>query len=243
MQLFYNPDINKNLNQIVFDKEESRHIIRVLRKKNFDHLFVTDGKGFLYKTMIVDDNEKKCIVEIQSAENKQDKNYHLHLAIAPTKMNERFEWFIEKATEIGISQITPIICEHSERVSFKEERFEKILISAMKQSLQMHKPVLNPPITALNFLSQNIEGHRFIAHCEDDLKNEFSKEILNIFKIEKSPKLTLLIGPEGDFSSKEIKTALENHYKAVALGNTRLRTETAGVFACGVVSAINLNSF
>jgi len=137
MQLFYSPDIDKKTQNFTFNKEESRHIIRVLRKKEEDILFITNGKGFLIKAEINHANDKKCMVQILSFE-KQPKtwNYHLHIAIAPTKMNDRFEWFLEKATEIGIDEITPIICDNSERKVLKTERMQKVLVSAMKQSLK-----------------------------------------------------------------------------------------------------------
>lgn len=226
MQLFYTSEINNQTETYFFDKEESKHIVKVLRKKEGDILFVTNGLGFLFKTEITLASEKKCTVKIIEVEKKEQLSYYIHLAVAPTKMNDRFEWFLEKATEIGIQEITPIICEHSERKIIKTDRFEKIIQSAMKQSNQFYLPKLNEPVSFKEFMNLNKEGHLFIAHCEDSLKNDLHKNIpLN-------EKYTLLIGPEGDFSSKEIETALQKNYKPVALGNTRLRTETAAVVAC-----------
>jgi len=226
MQLFYNSDINRNSDTFSFDKEESKHIVKVLRKKEGDILHVTNGLGFLFTTEIVFASEKKCTVKIVQSELHQPTDFYLHLAVAPTKMNDRFEWFLEKATEIGIHEITPIICDHSERKIIKTERFEKIIESAMKQSLQFYLPKLNEPITFTSFINQNKDGNLCIAHCD-----ETEKRLLKDSIIQKE-KYTILIGPEGDFSEKEIKFATDNNYLPVSLGNTRLRTETAAVVAC-----------
>src|SRR5690554_958694 len=231
MQLFYSSDINPQGDFFSFDKEESKHIVRVLRKKESDIVYITNGKGFLFECEIVSALEKKCEVKILDSKFFEPKDYYLHLAVAPTKMNDRYEWFLEKATEIGIHEITPIICEHSERKEVKIERLEKILLSAMKQSLQYYLPKLNPSISFSDFIKLPKEGQLFIAHCEETDKKELSREV--------QPKGTIivLIGPEGDFSEKEIKTALSAEYIPVSLGNTRLRTETAAVYTSAVVSA------
>jgi len=150
----------------------------------------------------------------------------LHLAVAPTKMNERYEWFLEKATEIGIQEITPIICEHSERKVIKTDRFQKILESAMKQSLHYYLPKLNEPIAFKDFIKKEFDGQKFIAHCEETDKKSLKNELEN------GKDVTILIGPEGDFSVKEIQLAIENSFIPVSLGNTRLRTETAAIVAC-----------
>lgn len=231
MQLFYSSDISSESKFFSFDKEESKHIVRVLRKKENDKIHITNGKGFLFECEIISALEKKCEVRIINSKFFEPTNYHLHLAVAPTKMNDRYEWFLEKATEIGIHEITPIICEHSERKEVKIERLEKILLSAMKQSLQYYLPKLNPSISFSDFIKLPKEGQLFIAHCEETDKKELSREV--------QPKGTIivLIGPEGDFSEKEIKTALSAEYIPVSLGNTRLRTETAAVYTSAVVSA------
>ncbi|MEW5675312.1 16S rRNA (uracil(1498)-N(3))-methyltransferase [Flavobacterium enshiense] len=226
MQLFYNPDIHSALNDFSFDKEESKHIVKVLRKKEGDILHVTNGLGYLFSTEIILASDKKCTVKIVETKIQQPTDFYLHLAVAPTKMNDRFEWFLEKATEIGIHEITPIICEHSERKVIKTERFDKIIQSAMKQSLQYFLPKLNEPISFKEFVAKKHEGNLFIAHCEETHKTLLKEAV------KPKEKYTLLIGPEGDFSEKEIKTALENKYIPVSLGNTRLRTETAAVVAC-----------
>ncbi len=227
MQLFYSPDINKDLSNFTFDKDESKHIIRVLRKKDGDTLWVTNGQGTLFETRITLGSEKNCITEIIQYTNQEKTPFRLHLAVAPTKMNERYEWFLEKATEMGIHEITPIICEHSERKIVKTERFEKIIQSAMKQSLQTHLPILNEPITMKDFLQKNLQGNLYIAHCEDDKEKILLKNCIPLHE-----DYVLLVGPEGDFSTNEIKLALDKGYKPVSLGHTRLRTETAAIVAC-----------
>jgi 16S rRNA (uracil1498-N3)-methyltransferase len=225
MQLFYNINIINNAD-FSFDREESKHIIKVLRKTEGDILYVTDGKGTLFTSRIVLASEKKCTVTIESSEIAKPNNFYIHMVVAPTKMNERFEWFLEKATEIGVREITPIICDRSERKMIKNERFDKIILAAMKQSLQYFMPKLNEPISFKDFISQQHEGNLCIAHCEETDK----KLLKNIIK--PNEKYTILIGPEGDFSEKEIQLAIKNNFIPVSLGNTRLRTETAAVVAC-----------
>lgn len=226
MQLFYNPSISETATSFVFDKEESKHIIKVLRKKEGDKLFVTNGLGYLFTTEITIASDNKCTVKINSFKQQEKPTFNLHLAVAPTKMNERYEWFLEKATEIGIQEITPIICEHSERKVIKTDRFQKILESAMKQSLHYYLPKLNEPIAFKDFLKKEINGQKFIAHCEEINKKSLKNELVN------NQDVTILIGPEGDFSVKEIQQALENKFIPVSLGQTRLRTETAAIVAC-----------
>ena len=233
MQLFYNSAINEGSEFFSFDKEESKHIIKVLRKKDTDILYVTNGLGFLFKTEITLASDTKCTVRIVSVEKSVTPKYQLHLAVAPTKMNDRYEWFLEKATEIGISEITPIICDHSERKAIKTDRFDKIIQSAMKQSNQFYLPKLNEPISFKDFIKVQNNGLQFIAHCEETNK----KSLKNILKPNEN--ITILIGPEGDFSEKEIQLALENNYIPISLGNTRLRTETAAIVACNSVAFVN----
>ncbi|MDD2820405.1 MAG: 16S rRNA (uracil(1498)-N(3))-methyltransferase [Flavobacterium sp.] len=235
MQLFYNPNINETTEYFSFDKEESKHIIKVLRKKDTDILFVTNGLGFLFKTEITLASDSKCTVQIISFEKKEESKFKLHLAVAPTKMNDRFEWFLEKATEIGIHEITPIICDRSERKVINAERFDKIILSAMKQSNELFLPKLNNAVTFKEFIKQQNKGLQLIAHCEETDK----KTLKSVLKPNEN--VTLLIGPEGDFSEKEIALALENNYIPVSLGNTRLRTETAAVVACHSVVFFNEN--
>lgn len=235
MQLFYNPDINDTTDSFSFDKEESRHIIKVLRKKDSDILHVTNGKGLLFETQITLASDNKCIVKVISIKKSPEPEFHLHLAVAPTKMNDRFEWFLEKATEIGIQEITPVFCERSERKVINLERFEKIILAAAKQSNASYLPKLNEAIPFKEFIKQQNKGLQLIAHCEETEKKTL-KEVLK-----PNEDVTILIGPEGDFSEKEIIMALENNFKPVTLGNTRLRTETAAVVACHSVVFFNEN--
>lgn len=233
MQLFYNPNIDETTETFSFDKEESKHIIKVLRKKDTDILFVTNGEGYLFETEITLASDSKCTVKVLSFEKKPAPKFHLHLAVAPTKMNDRYEWFLEKATEIGISEITPIICDRSERKVINNERFDKIILTAMKQSNELYLPKLNEAITFKEFLKRENEGLLLIAHCEETDKKTL-KSVL-----EPNESVTLLIGPEGDFSEKEIDLAIEKQFIPVSLGNTRLRTETAAIVACHSVVFFN----
>ena len=227
MQLFYLENLE---NEIILSAEESKHATKVLRKKEGDILNFTDGKGAFYKAEITVADSRKCRLKVVNTEQKEKQhNYHLHIAIAPTKNMDRYEWFLEKATEIGIDEITPIICSRSERKVIKTERGNRILISAMKQSLKYHLPKLNEAISLNDFLKQDIEGAKYIAHCEDGEKKELKA-------VNKTEKYLMLIGPEGDFSQKEIDLALQNQFKAVSLGTSRLRTETAGIVAVHTIN-------
>jgi 16S rRNA (uracil1498-N3)-methyltransferase len=230
MQLFY---LENPKDEIILSAEESKHATKVLRKKEGDILNFTDGKGGFYKAEITLADSRKCRLKIVSSDQKEKQhNYHLHIAIAPTKNMDRFEWFLEKTTEIGIDEITPIICSRSERKVIKTERGNRILLSAMKQSLKHHLPKLNNAVTLKDFLKQDFNGTKYIAHCEDGEKNELKT-------VSKAEKTLILIGPEGDFSPKEIELALKNQCKAVSLGTSRLRTETAGIVAVHTINIIS----
>mgnify|MGYP003604214662 FL=1 len=234
MQLFYNPALTTTSEYFTFDREESKHIVKVLRKQEGNTLFVTNGSGYIFKVEIVIGMDTKCKVKILSAELQKPLDYNLHLAVAPTKMNDRYEWFLEKATEIGVTSITPIFCEHSERKHIKNDRFEKIIQSAAKQSLQSYFPVLNEAISFKDFIKNHSKnGTLLIAHCEETDKKSLKQMII------KGSEITLLIGPEGDFSESEIKLAMENHFVPVTLGETRLRTETAAIVGCHSVAFVN----
>jgi len=234
MQLFYNSQITESDEQFTFNKIESRHIIRVLRKKEGDKLYITNGIGFLFSAKISIANDKSCIVNIINCVKKSKPwRYQLHIAIAPTKNNDRFEWFLEKATEVGIDEITPLICERSERKILKLERMQKIIESAGKQSLKYHFPKLNEPIKFEDFINTHSSGKLFIAHCED-----LNKESLQSL-CETEDKITILIGPEGDFTANEINKATAKNYQAISLGESRLRTETAGIIAVHTISLVN----
>ncbi len=234
MQLFFNAHIETSTQQFTFDKTESRHIVRVLRKQQGDTVYITNGKGELFTSEVQIANDKKCLVKIVTFETQEKPwNYYVHIAIAPTKLNDRFEWFLEKATEIGIDEITPIICDHSERKVLKTDRMEKIIHSAAKQSLKYHFPKLNEPVLFKEFINTNFEGQLFIAHCEETDKKSLKNELKS------AQKTTILIGPEGDFSSKEIEQSLVHNFIPVSLGLSRLRTETAGVVAVHSVAFVN----
>jgi len=228
MQLFYNSTLKPHDTNFCFDKNESRHIVKVLRKKIGDKLLIANGVGYFFEADILFNNPSKCEVKITKVTPVPAKEYNIHLAVAPTKTNDRYEWFLEKATEIGIHQITPLICDHSERKVIKAERLDKIIVAALKQSKQFYKPVLNPLISFKDFVAAQPKA--YIAHCHPEEKKGFFGAI--------APKdnITVLIGPEGDFSLKEVSIALENNYTAISLGEQRLRTETAGVIAAHSVA-------
>ncbi|MEP3839155.1 MAG: 16S rRNA (uracil(1498)-N(3))-methyltransferase [Algibacter sp.] len=233
MQLFYSPDITEHTGQFTFNRDESKHIVKVLRKNMGDTLYITNGNGWLFTAEISVPNINKCTAKIVSKALQPKRKYKLHLAVAPTKMNDRYEWFLEKATEIGIDSITPIICDHSERKVIKPERFERILQSAMKQSLSCYLPKLNDAIPFQAFIEQGFKTELFIAHCEETDRKSLKQQL------KPTTDITILIGPEGDFSVKEITKALENNFIPVTLGETRLRTETAAIVACHSVAFVN----
>jgi len=234
MQLFYNPNLTETTEHFTFDREESKHIVKVLRKQEGDILHVTNGLGYIFKAEIVIGMDTKCQVKIIAIEQQKPLHYKLHLVVAPTKMNDRYEWFLEKATEIGVTSITPIICDRSEKKFIKNDRFEKIIQSAAKQSLHSYFPILNEVVSLKDFIKSNEKrGTLLIAHCEETDKKSLKT------MVQKGAEITLLIGPEGDFSEGEIKLAIENGYVQVTLGETRLRTETAAIVGCHSVAFVN----
>lgn len=227
MYLFYTPDIETIQ---CLSEEESAHCVRVLRYGVGDEILLTDGRGSTYTARIVSAHPKQCVFEVLSHERQQPSHdFHLHIAIAPTKHIERLEWMIEKCTEIGIDEITPILCRYSERRDVRIDRLQKVMLSAAKQSLTPYLPVLHAmtPIEQVIAAAQ-AQDHQdaFIAHCLKDQKAELASLI--------RPKrdVIVLIGPEGDFSEQEVEMALQSGFRAVSLGSSRLRTETAGVVAC-----------
>lgn len=234
MQLFYHPNVVEEDQQIVFPRDESKHIVKVLRKKEGDILHVTNGNGYLFISELNLITPQQCIAKVIEVKKEETPKYYLHMAVAPTKMNDRYEWFLEKATEIGVMEITPIICDHSERKVVKLDRFERVLQSAMKQSLHFTLPKINQPVRFSEFVTDTPEGTKYIAHCEDELEKRSLKNSINL-----GEKSIVLIGPEGDFSSEEIALAKQNSWKPVSLGSTRLRTETAAIVACHTVALHN----
>jgi len=234
MQLFYTPDIDAASSAYYLNEEESKHCIRVLRLQVSDHVQLIDGRGSFYTATITDAHPKKTQLQIVSVQSDFHKrNHYLHIAIAPTKNIERLEWFLEKATEVGIDEISLIICQRSERKEAKAERLNKIITSAIKQSIKAWHPVLNEPIALNKLMSAPFDGQKFIAHCEPGDKLTL-KDGLKPFG-----KYLILIGPEGDFTPKEIDDALNNDFKAITLGESRLRTETAALEACFEVNFLN----
>ncbi|MBN2682275.1 MAG: 16S rRNA (uracil(1498)-N(3))-methyltransferase [Bacteroidales bacterium] len=230
MHVFYTPKLSGNF--YILNEEESKHCARSLRLPIGETVQLIDGEGGYYLAKLAENSPKACILEILS--NVQDygkRNYWLHIAIAPTKNIDRFEWFLEKATEIGIDEITPIYCDHSERKQIKPERLEKILVSAAKQSINAFLPKLNEMTDFKKLVNQLDSAVTYIAHCADGTKTALS-EIRN-------EQTTVLIGPEGDFSQKEIDLCREKGITEVSLGNSRLRTETAGIVACHTVCLVN----
>jgi len=232
MNLFYTPNITEPTT--VLTEEESKHIIRVLRRIVGDIIFFTDGLGCIYKCEIIDANPKRCQIEILEKNIGDDKrDYDLHIAIAPTKNISRFEWFLEKSTEIGIDQITPLTCYNSERRDVKPERLNKVITSAMKQSLKSFHPVLSDKTSFKDIINITFEGEKFIAYIDNEVTLELGKAY-------SSGKDTLiLIGPEGDFSRQEVDEAMAKGFIPVRLGKARLRTETAGVVACHTIALLN----
>ncbi len=232
MKLFYTPNITDN-KSYVLNETESKHAIKVLRLTINDIITLVDGKGCFYEAKIVSDHHKKCEVEIINTTVEQKNNPSLHIAIAPTKNNDRLEWLIEKATEIGLSEITPIICDNSERKVLKTDRLEKRAIAAMKQSLKATLPQINNPCKFSELISKEFSGEKYIAHCYHDNQTHFKKCYVS------GKDAIVLIGPEGDFSKNEVELALNNKFKPISLGKSRLRTETAGLYICNAFNLIN----
>ena len=234
MQLFYAPEIT--LPRYTLSEEESKHGVRVLRLATGDAIHLTDGRGSLYHGRVVDDHPKRCQVEIERVEEQfEPLPYSLTMAVAPTKNIDRFEWFLEKATEVGISRVVPIECDHSERRTIKYDRELRVITSAVKQSLKAYHPQMDELTPLRKLIAEPFEGQKFIAHCDP---NSEERHFLPAI-IKKNENILILIGPEGDFSPEEIKFALENGFKPISLGTQRLRTETAAVVATVMVATVN----
>lgn len=254
MHLFYTPLLNPGMEAFLLDEAESKHAVRVLRLGIGDRVHLVDGTGGFYDAEISDANPKRVVLKIVAVQESYNRrNHRLHIAIAPTKNMDRLEWFLEKATEIGIDEITPLICDRSERKEVKVERLEKVVVAAMKQSLKAYLPQINPPVRFSAFLKGLTAGEegsgsgtnsaneeqsagavkRFIAHCDVGEKTFLSTSV------EAGDSVMILIGPEGDFSPDEIKAALNANFQAISLGDSRLRTETAALAACMEVEFIN----
>ena len=233
MHLFYSNTISGKYHSL--SPEESKHCIKVLRLTTGDTIYLTDGNGNLFESKITDDGFKKTTVEIINIQHEYEKrSFKLHLAVAPTKNIARFEWFLEKATEIGTDIITPIICRHSERRSIPWDRLNKIIVSAMKQSHKAYLPLLENAIQFEDFIARDFKMDKYIAACIPGINNS----IKDLYQ--KDNDVIILIGPEGDFSEDEIEMAINKGFKPINLGKSRLRTETAAIFACASVNFMNL---
>lgn len=234
MQLFYAPDIVPPRHTL--SEEESKHCVRVLRLGVGDELHLTDGRGNLYRCRVTDPNPKRCAVEtVETIAEYGRMPYGLTIAVAPTKNIERFEWFLEKATEVGVSEIVPLLCERSERRALKIERAERVVVSAMKQSLKAFCPALRPLTPLDDLLAEPFDGRRLIAHC--DAPRMEKRHLFDTLRPHEN--LLVLIGPEGDFSPAEIDAALRAGFEEITLGRQRLRTETAAVVATVMAATRN----
>lgn len=231
MQLFYQSEIPRGVHFL--DPEESRHCIKVLRKREGDEIHVVDGVGATYVVVITEADPKKCTFTIQHVTQRERRDYTIHIAIAPTKNADRMEWFLEKAIEIGVDSITFLECEHSERAKINHERLTKKAVSAMKQSLRSSLPAINVLQTFPLFVETVHADQKFIAYVDNSQPNHLKDQI----KANKN--YVILIGPEGDFSQSEINLAFKNGFKAASLGTSRLRTETAGMAASLIFNLMN----
>ena len=235
MNIFYSNNINKSNKRIIILDQENSHLIKVLRKKTGDNVNITDGKGFLYSCSIIESDKNKSILEIEKSVEFKNDSPKLKVAISLTKNKDRFEWFLEKATEIGVNEITPLICRYSERNKVNLERSIKILVSSMKQSLRYRLPIINKPVNFKDYIMSKSKNKvdSFIATC---LNSDISllKE-----KLIKGNDSEIMVGPEGGFSKNELDLAKKAKFVPVSLGEGRLRTETAGVMVCSIFSTIN----
>lgn len=233
MFIFYQPAIAEG--EYYLDKEESRHCIKVLRKQEGDPIQIVDGKGTFYEAVITEANEKKCAFDITAQSLNPQDDFTIHIALSPTKNTDRTEWFVEKAVEIGVHRISFILCDNSERKILKLDRIERKAISAMKQSQHAYLPEIHPLISFQDFVKQQkAEAEKFIAYLGD----EPGPQLINATQARRA--YVVLIGPEGDFSPKEVQIAMENGFEAVSLGKSRLRTETAGIAACHSLQLLQL---
>ena len=223
MRVFFDSTIEHSAKLHTISEEESKHIIRVLRMKEGQQIQLVNGKGSSFICSIIDAHPKRCQLSVDSTTREEQPSTSIHIAIGPTKQSDRMEWFIEKATEIGITEITLISCKNQERSKVKIDRLKKRAISALKQSHRLFLPVINELKDVKKFIEENPNG--LIAHCYEEPKENFEQS----FKSENCP---ILIGPEGDFTKEEIDFALQNGYKTITLGENRLRTETAGLYVC-----------
>jgi len=228
---FYIPQYDGRQDKIVLEEDTSRHVVQVLRMKVGEELNLTDGKGTVLIGAITEDHKKHCIVEVKEKKSVEQNARKVSIAISLLKNTNRFEWFLEKATEIGVSEIIPLLCERTEKEKFRQDRLQGILISAMLQSQQCWLPVLQEPAGFSNVVKESTAVQKFIAHCEGGAKQQLSGQLIN-------QPVRILIGPEGDFTKEEIELAIKQGFIPVSLGETRLRTETAGMVAAALLCHI-----
>jgi len=233
LPFFYISDFNPVQKEIILDEDTSKYIVQVLRMKVGEQLNLTDGKGSLLTCDIIDDHKKHCRVKIIDLRFTPHDSRKITIAISLLKNANRFEWFLEKATEIGISEITPLICERTEKEKFRQERMQGIIISAMLQSQQAWLPVLHEPMSFTETLEQAQQQQKFIAHCMEEAKADLA-DLVN----QSLSSQIILIGPEGDFAKEEVDMAIQHHFTAVSLGDTRLRAETAGIVAATLLRLV-----
>ena len=233
-QQFYAPNAVETDQFFEFDSAESKHIVKVLRHQAGDEIILNNGKGLIFKGHIIETSLKKCRVQLLECKQSTAKNYNIHIAIAPTKSMDRFEWFLEKAVELGIDRISPILCDHSERRSLKMERLNRILLSGFKQSMQAYLPEIDQPLSLDDFLTQHQCEQGYYGDCLAAIEEDFFHHI--------TPKKSTLIfiGPEGDFSTRERNLFMQHHIKSVSLGQQRLRVETAALSALSRIHLANL---
>ena len=237
LPFFYTEFISSADSIVVLNEENSKHIVQVLRMAEGRQINITDGLGTICTAEIVEAHKKKCTVKIIDTLKQIAPAKKVCIAISPVKNSSRFEWFLEKATEIGVTEIVPLICERTEKQYLKYDRLRGILISAMLQSQQSWLPVLHEPIKFEKFVEENKSNHKFIAHCEEQNKASL-KEITGQLPNEIITQSLILIGPEGDFSKEEIAVALQNNFIPISLGQTRLRTETAAMVAATLLCVV-----
>ena len=233
LPFFYKEDLVASGTDVVLDEATSKHVVQVLRMQNNEQLQLTNGRGDLFTAEITDNNRKRCSTRILQTTNSKPQTTNICIAISPIKNNTRFEWFLEKATEIGVTEIIPLLCTRTEKIVFKFDRMKSILVSAMLQSQQCRLPVLHEPAKFNELVKSSVQQQKFIAHCMDDAK----RNLTDLNNESLSSKI-ILIGPEGDFTPDEIELALLNNFSAVSLGETRLRTETAGIVAATLLSLV-----
>jgi 16S rRNA (uracil1498-N3)-methyltransferase len=225
MRSFFIEDAFLDMETLTLPEEESKHACKVLRMQEGHQLSIVNGQGDELIAEIIDANTKACHVKKVNFNHTPPDDFQIHIAIAPTKMNDRFEWFLEKATELGIHRITPLLCSNSERKKIKLERYHKVLVSAMKQSKRLYLPILDDFTSLDNFIKLNPKG--VLAHCYEGEKKPLNDSL-------QKKNRPILIGPEGDFTNLEVEKLIQSGYQPITLGKTRLRTETAGIYACAL---------